>query len=148
VQLAEKLSNDLKTALKSGDKIRLGILRMIKSDIKNKEIEKGASPGEEEILAMLRSFVKRAKDSIEQFTNAGRTDLAEKEKAELAVIQEYLPKQISEDDIRQIVKDAVEETGASGPKDMGMVMKAVMGKTKGQADGKLVNGLVKEILEK
>jgi len=148
VQLAEKLSNDLKTALKSGDKIRLGILRMIKSDIKNKEIEKGASPGEEEILAMLRSFVKRAKDSIEQFTNAGRTDLAEKEKAELAVIQEYLPKQISEDDIRQIVKDVVEETGASGPKDMGMVMKAVMGKTKGQADGKLVNGLVKEILEK
>ena len=148
MQLAEKLSNDLKTALKSGDKIRLGILRMIKSDIKNKEIEKGASPGEEEILAMLRSFVKRAKDSIEQFSNAGRTDLAEKEKAELAVIQEYLPKQISEDDIRQIVKDAVAETGASGPKDMGMVMKAVMGKTKGQADGKLVNGLVKEILEK
>ncbi len=148
MQLAEKLSNDLKTALKSGDKIRLGILRMIKSDIKNKEIEKGASPGEEEILAMLRSFVKRAKDSIEQFSNAGRTDLAEKEKAELAIIQEYLPKQISEDDIRQIVKDAVAETGASGPKDMGMVMKAVMGKTKGQADGKLVNGLVKEILEK
>lgn len=148
MQLAEKLSNDLKTALKSGDKIRLGILRMVKAEIKNKEIEKGASPGEEEILAMLRSFVKRAKDSIEQFSNAGRTDLAEKEKAELAVIQEYLPRQISEDDIRQIVKDAVAETGASGPKDMGRVMKAVMGKTKGQADGKLVNSLVKEILEK
>ena len=97
---------------------------------------------------MFRSFVKRAKDSIEQFSNAGRTDLAEKEKEELAVMQEYLPKQISEDDIRQIVKDAVEETGASGPKDMGRVMKTVMGKTKGQADGKLVNSLVKEILEK
>ena len=148
MQLADKLLDDLKASLKSGDKNRLGILRMIKSAIKNKEIEKGSPLDEEEIQAMFSTFVKRAKDSIEQFSNAGRTDLAEKEKQELAVMQEYLPTQISEDDIRQIVKDAVAETGASGPKDMGMVMKAVMGKTKGQADGKLVNSLVKEILEK
>jgi uncharacterized protein YqeY len=93
------------------------------------------------------SFVKRAKDSIEQFSNAGRTDLAEKEEKELSVVQDYLPKQLGEDDIRKIVGDVISQENVSGPQAMGKVMKASMAKLKGQADGKLVNNIVKEMLE-
>ena len=146
MQLAEKLTNDYKEALKSGDKNKVSILRIIKAAIKNKEIEKGSPLSDEEISAILRSFVKRANESIEQFAKAGRADLAEKEKQELAVIQTYLPQQLGEDEIRSLIKQAVSEVGAAGPTDMGKVMKAVMAKTRGQADGKLVNNLVKEIL--
>jgi uncharacterized protein YqeY len=147
VHLSEKISDDYKEALKSGDKDRVSILRMVKAAIKNKEIEKRSPVSDEEISAILRSYVKRAHESIEQFSKAGRIDLAEKEKKELAIIQSYLPQQINEDEIRVIIKDAINETGAAGAKDMGKVMKAVMSKTKGLADGKLVNNLVKEMLE-
>ena len=143
----EKIEIDLKESLKSGDKNRVSILRMVKSDVKNREIEKGDSLTDEDIQAILRSFSKKARESIDQFTKAGRNELAEKEKAELAVIQEYLPKQLSEEDIRKTVRDVIDETGAAGVKDMGRVMKAVMAKLKGQADGRLVNNLVKEALE-
>lgn len=143
----EKIEYDLKESLKSGDKNRVSILRMVKSDVKNKEIEKGDPPTDEDIQAILRSFSKKARESIDQFTKAGRDELAEKEKAELAVIQEYLPKQLSEEDVRKMVRDVIDETGAAGVKDIGRVMKAVMAKLKGQADGRLVNNLVKEALE-
>ncbi|MBI5407917.1 MAG: GatB/YqeY domain-containing protein [Nitrospirae bacterium] len=145
--LSEKIADDYKNALKSGDKNKVSILRMIKAAVKNKEIEKGASLNDDEINAILRSFVKKAHEAIEQFSKAGRTELEEKEKAELAVVQGYLPKQLGDDEIKAMIKDAVAETGAAGTKDMGKVMKAVMAKAKGQADGKLVNALVKEMLE-
>ena len=148
MQLSEKLSNDYKDALRSGDKSKVSILRMIKAAAKNKEIEKGASLTDDEIYTIFRSFVKRANESIEQFSKAGRTDLAEKEKEELSIIQNYLPKQLGEDEVKGLIKEAISEVGAAGPKDMGKVMKLVMSKTKGQADGKLVNNLVKEMLEK
>jgi len=144
--LSEKIASDFKNALKSGDKDKVSILRMIKAAIKNREIDKGGPLDDDEISGILRTFVKRANESIEQFSKAGRTDIAEKEKSELAIIQDYLPKQLGEDEIKAIVKDAIAETGAAGAKDMGKVMKAVMAKTKGQADGKLVNNLVKELL--
>jgi len=147
VHIADKLSNDFKEALKSGDRSRVSILRMVKAAIKNREIEKRSALNDEEIQGILRSYVKRAHESIEQFSSAGRTELAEKEKAELAILHEYLPQQISEEEIRRIIRDAAAEVGAAGPKDMGKVMKVVMAKTKGQADGKLVNALVKELLE-
>jgi len=147
VQIFEKLSDDYKEALKAGDKSRVSILRMIKAAVKNKEIEKGSSLSDDEVYAVLRSFVKRAGESIEQFSKAGRSDLAEKEKEELSIMQGYLPRQLGEDEIRKLVKEVISETGASGTKDMGKVMKAVMAKTKGQADGKLVNTIVKETLE-
>ncbi|MEN8263970.1 MAG: GatB/YqeY domain-containing protein [Nitrospirota bacterium] len=143
----EKIEYDLKKSLKSGDKNRVSILRMVKSDVKNREIEKGDPLTDEDIQAILRSFSKKARESIDQFTKAGRDELAEKEKAELAVIQEYLPKQLSEEDVRKTVRDVIDETGAAGVKDMGRVMKSVMAKLKGQADGRLVNNLVKEALE-
>lgn len=147
MHLSEIISNDYKEALKSGDKDRVSILRMVKAAVKNREIEKRSPVSDDEIAAILRSYVKRAHESIEQFSKAGRSDLAEKEKKELAIIQGYLPQQIEEDEIRTIIKDAINETGAAGAKDMGKVMKAVMSKTKGLADGKLVNNLVKEMLE-
>ena len=147
MQLSEKLSNDYKDALRSGDKGKVSILRMIKAAVKNKEIEKGTSLTDDEIYTIFRMFVKRANESIDQFSKAGRMDLAEKEKEELAIIQNYLPKQLGEDEVKGLIKDAISEVGAAGPKDMGKVMKLVMSKTKGQADGKFVNNLVKEILE-
>ena len=147
MSISEKIEKDLKESLKSGDKNRLSILRMVKSAMKNKEIETRDSLKDEDAQAILRSFSKKAGESIEQYTKAGRDELAEKEKTELAIIREYLPEQLGEDKIREIINDAITETGAAGVKDMGKVMKAVMAKTKGQADGRLVNNLVKETLE-
>ena len=147
MSLMESISDDVTSALKSGQKEKLLILRMVKSAIKNSEIEKGDPLNDDEVLAVLRTFAKRAKDSIEQFSQAGRKELAEKEKAELAVIEEYLPKQLGEDDLRGMIKDAIQEQGAVGMKDMGKVMKALMVKAKGQVDGKVANNIVKEMLE-
>ncbi|MBI5741319.1 MAG: GatB/YqeY domain-containing protein [Nitrospirae bacterium] len=144
--ISEILAGDFTAALKSGDRDKVSILRMVKASIKNREIDKGSPLDDEEIYAILRSFVKRANESIEQFSKAGRTELAEKEKTELSIIQSYLPKQIGEDELRRIINDSSVEVGATGPKDMGRVMKAVMAKTKGLADGKLVSSLVQEIL--
>jgi len=147
MSLAEQISADVKDALKSGDKSRLSILRMIKSSIKNKEIEKSEALTDEETSAILRSFLKRANESIEQFTIAGRTDLVEKEKEESEIIQNYLPRQLNEDQTKEIVSNAINEVGATGPGDMGKIMKAIMAKAGGQIDGKLASKLVKEMLE-
>ncbi len=143
----ETISDDLNNALKAGDKNRLSILRMIKSAVKNREIEKKAPIDDDEVKAILKTFVNRGKDSIEQFTKAGRTELVEKEKLELAVVQNYLPKQLSEEETKSMISDIVKELGVQDPKEMGKVMKAVMGKAKGLVDGKLANKLLKEILE-
>ena len=143
----ETISDDLNTALKAGDKNRVSILRMIKSAIKNREIEKKAPLEDDEVKAILKTFVNRGKESIDQFTRAGRTELVDKEKQELAVVQNYLPKQLSEEETKSMISDIVKELGVTSPKDMGKVMKAVMGKANGLVDGKLANKLLKEILE-
>lgn len=147
MSLAEKISVDVKDALKSGDKSRLSILRMIKSSIKNKEIEKSDALTDEEVSAILKSFVKRANESIEQYTKAGRTDLAKKEKEESEIIQDYLPRQLNEAQTKEIISNAINEVGATGPGDMGKIMKVIMAKAGGQVDGKLANRLLKEMLE-
>jgi len=147
MSVSEKISADYKEALKAGDKNRVSVLRMIKSSMKYKEIEKKAPLTDEEVQAILMSSVKRAKESIEQFSKAGREDLVSKEKEEMLVVQEYLPKQLGEDDVKKIVKDLIAEEGASGAKDTGKVMKSAMARLKGQADGKLVSKIVKELLE-
>ena len=147
MSLIETISNDLVRSLKAGEKGRLLILRMVKSAIKNGEIEKGGPLSDDEVSAVLRTFAKRAKDSIEQFSGAGREELAAKEKEELAVIEEYLPKQFGEDDLRVMIMDIIREQGAAGIKDMGKIMKALMIKAKGQFDGKAANNIVKEMLE-
>jgi uncharacterized protein YqeY len=147
MSLSARISDDYNKAYKSGDKTTVSILRIIKSTIKNREIEKGEGLDDEEISAIIRSFEKRAKESIEQFSKADRSDLVDKEKAELAIVQSYLPKQLSKDEVIEIVKSAISETGAEGPRDMGKVMKAVMAKSRGQVDGNLANKVVKTMLE-
>lgn len=147
MSVSEKIADDFKIALKTGDKNKLSVLRMIKSAMKNLEIEKKAPLTDEDTQAVLMSFAKRARESIEQFAKAGRTDLVEKEESELLVIQEYLPKQLGEEEIRKIIRDIISEEGVSGPKDLGKVMKPVMARLKGQAEGKLISNIVKEVLE-
>ena len=147
MSISEKIAGDFKEALKTGNKSKLSVLRLIKSAMKNQEIEKRTLLTDEDVQAILRSFVKRSRESIEQFSKAGRAELVEKEKEELSIVQGYLPEQLEEDELRKIIKAIVEEAGASGPGDMGKVMKSVMAKLKGQADGRLVNTIVREMLE-
>ena len=147
MSISGKIADDFKEALKTGKKSKLSVLRLIKSAMKNQEIEKRASLTDEDVYAILRSYVKRSRESIEQFSKAGRTELVEKEKEELSIVQGYLPEQLGENELRKIIKDIIEEAGASGPGDMGKVMKSVMAKVKGQADGRLVNAIVREMLE-
>jgi uncharacterized protein YqeY len=144
--LKERLRADLVEAMKAKDAARLSTIRLLTSAIKNKEIDTRTELDDEGVLSILSTAVKQRRDSIEQFEKGGRTDLADKEKAELVVIQAYMPAQLGRDEIAALIKEAVAETGASGAKDMGKVMKALMPKVKGKSDGKLVNELVKEIL--
>jgi hypothetical protein len=146
--LEERLDNDLKKALKAGEKEKLIVLRGLKSEIKYRRIDKGEDLTEADVVAVLASSAKKVRDSIEQFEKGGRADLVAKEKFGLAIIQDYLPEQLSEEKIRELVVEAIAETGADSPQKVGLVMKAVMPKLKGQADGKLVNRLAMEILAK
>ena len=146
MSIKEKLKADLVTAMKARAELKVSTLRLITSAIKNKEIDERKELDDEGVLAVLNTAAKQRRDSIEQFEKGGRQDLADKEKAELVIIQEYLPQQLSKEEVAAFIKEAIAETGAAGAKDMGKVMKALMPKVKGKADGKLVNELVKEIL--
>jgi uncharacterized protein len=134
-------------AMRNKDQLRLGVLRMMKTAIKNKEIEKMKPLDDVEAVAVLNTLVKQRKDSIDQFRKGGREELAQKEEAEIKIIEEYLPAAASEDDIRKAIEEAIQETGASSIKDMGKVMKATLGRLAGKsADGSRVSQLVKEKL--
>ena len=137
---------DMKEALRSKDKIRLSTIRMINSLIKNAEIDKRGELTEEEIVQLLRKYAKQRKEAIEMYEKGGRQDLVEKEKRELEIVESYLPEELSEEEIRKLVREVIEEVGASSPKDLGKVMKVVMPKVKGRADGSLVNRIVREML--
>jgi len=148
MSLKDKIINDLTTAMKAKDANRLSVLRMVKANIMNRQIEKGADLTDEEITKALQSLVKQRKDSIDQYEKAGRTELAEKEQTELIVLEEYLPQAASKEEIEQAVADAISETGASSIKEMGAVMKAAQAKLAGKAaDGKLVSETVKMKLQ-
>ena len=148
MSVVEKIDIELIKALKSGDKEKVVVLRGLKSDIKYKKIDKGEELTNEEVIAVLSSNTKKIRDSIEQFEKADRPELVAKEKFGLEVISKYLPKQIGEEELRGIIKQAVEESGAESPQQMGLVMKIVMPKIKGRADGKLVSKLATEFLAK
>ena len=135
-------------ALKAGEKERLTVLRGLKSVLKYARLDKGEDLTDDDVITCLPSQAKKARDSIEQFDKGGRQDLVDHEKFGLAIINEYLPQQLSEDELREIVKAAVEESGAESPKDMGKIMGLVMPKVKGRADGKQVNKLAMEFLAK
>ena len=145
--LNDQVSADLTAAMKARDASRLSALRMLKAAVMNKSVEKGRDLDDAEILQVVASLVKQRRDSIEQFAKAGRSDLVEKETGEIAVLQAYLPPSATAEEIDAAVAEAIAETGASSPKDMGKVMKAVMPKLAGKnADGKAVNEAVRRTL--
>lgn len=150
--LKEKISKDIKNALKTGDAQRRLVLSLVSSAIKNKELQKRAKSGkveelnDEEILEVISSEAKKRKESIEIYEKAGREELAQKERDELNILMEYMPEQMSEDDIRIEAKKAIEETGAKNIKEMGKVLGILMPKFRGRADGQTVSRIVKEEL--
>jgi uncharacterized protein YqeY len=148
VRLRDKINADLTAAMKAKDNLRLSVLRMTKTAIRNKEIDLRAELEDGPAFQVLSTLVKQRRDSIEQFTAGGRIDLAEKEAAEIKIIEEYLPADVSDEEIEKTVDDVVRETGASSAKDLGTVMKTCMARFAGKVvDGKLVNAAVRRRLE-
>jgi uncharacterized protein YqeY len=139
--IADSVKQDLTTAMKAGEKARVGALRLVLS-----ELQKAAKDGNDDEQAILRRERKRRLESAAAFRDAGRVELAEGEESEAAVIQGYLPAELGDDELRAIVADAIAQTGASTPKDMGGVMKVAVEKAGGRADGKRISGLVREAL--
>jgi len=146
MSLKDKISDDLKTAMKAKDPVRTGVIRMSIAAIVNKQIELGRELSDEDVISVLATEAKKRRDAAEQFRNGGRDELADKEEAEFAVLKEYLPEQMGEDEIRTIVKDVIAAAGAESMKDLGAVMKQLMPKVKGKADGALVNKIVRSEL--
>ena len=145
--LREQLREDLKSAMRAGDATRRNTIRMLEAAIKNAEIEKrGQELPEADVLAILQRQVKQRRDSIEQFERGGREDLAEIERAEIGVIEDYLPEQLSEAEIEAAARLVIEQTGASGPGDRGKVMGPLMKELRGKADGAAVNAAVSKLL--
>lgn len=144
--LRDQIGEDLKEAMKARDQVRVATLRMLIAAVKNARVEKMHDLDDDEVVDVASREAKRRKESIEAFRGAGREDLATKEEAELAVLQAYLPEQLSGDALAALVDEAIAETGASTPKEMGAVMKALMPKVRGRADGAEVSALVKERL--
>jgi uncharacterized protein YqeY len=146
--LLEKIGEDLKAALKSGAKIRLETLRTIRAGLLEKQVEKRPTGGmnADDEIAVLISASKKRKEAIEIYRQNNRNDLADVEQQELEVIQEYLPKQMSADEVESLVKKIIAETGAAGAKDFGKVMPAAMKDLKGKVDGKIVQEIVKRLL--
>ena len=145
--LSDKINTEITAAMKTKSQVRLSSLRMLKAAIMNKEVEKKRDLDDAEVLQVVAALVKQRRDSIEQFDKAGRADLVDKETGELKVLEEYLPPGASADDIAAAVAAAIAETGATSPKDMGKVMKAVMPKLAGKsADGRAVNEAVRRSL--
>ena len=147
MSISEQVQKDMVGAMKARDERRLSTLRMVKSALKNKEIDKRAPLDDRESLQVLGTLIKQRKDSVEQFTKGGRQDLADKEAAEIAVIEVYMPKQMSEADAKAAIAALIKETGAAGPKDMGKVMGALKAKYAGQMDFGKASALTKELLK-
>ena len=138
----ERINSDLVSAMKAGDKGRTVTLRGLKSAIQYRKIDKGSDLTDDEVIAVVSSTVKKHKDSIEQYDKAGRDDLVQEEKAQLEVALVYLPRQLEAEEIEKEVDEIIADVGASGPSDIGKVMKGIMPKLRGRADGKLVKEIV------
>lgn len=148
MSLREKILEDIKTAMKSKEADRLGAIRFLQAAVKNREIElRPNGITEQDIIAVIKKMAKQRKDSITEFEKAGRTDLVDKEKFELTVLEEYLPAQMSQEQVTRIIDDVIKAQGATQLKQMGAVIKEVMSKTGGMADGKVISDLVKSKLQ-
>lgn len=146
MSLLTTLNEDMKTAMRAKDKETLTVIRMLKASLQNEQIKTGKELSEDEELTILAREMKQRRDSLAEFKNADREDLVEKTEAEIVIVEKYLPKQLSETEIKAIVTEAIATVEASSMKDFGKVMGAVMPKTKGIADGNVVNRIVKESL--
>ena len=146
MSLEERLLEEMKLAMKSNEKLKLSTIRMIRSALKNKEIDLRKKLEDEDIVKVIQAMVRKGEESVEQFQAGGRMDLVEKEKNEIEIMKSFLPQPLSQEEILKIIDQSIQETQASSLKDLGKVMKSVMPKMGGKADGKLINQLVKERL--
>jgi hypothetical protein len=145
--LNQKIADDLKGAMKARDSLRLACLRMLKSSIKNKQVEIGRELKDEEIQKVIASLVRKGKEAASEFRAGGREDLALKEESEAEVLYEYLPEQLTHEKMKEIIRGVISDLSASSIKDLGRVMKAAMDKMAGRAEGKEVNKIVRELLD-
>lgn len=144
--LQDKVADDLRQAQKSGDKTRVTVLRLVKAGVKNAEIAQGAPIDDAGVIDVITREVKQHRESITEFTRGNRQDLVAKEEAELATLLEYLPKQMSREEVEAMVRQVIEQVGATGPGDKGKVMSQLMPQLKGRADGREANDIVTELL--
>lgn len=144
--LRDRIATDMRDAMKAREAARVATLRMLMASVKNTEVEKRHELSDDEVLEVVNKEAKRRRESIEAFQQGGRTDLVEKESAELAILEAYLPERLGDDELARMVDEAIAETGASTPKQMGDVMKALMPKLRGRADGAQVSALVRSKL--
>lgn len=149
MSIKDQLTEDMKQAMKDREagKLRLSVIRMVRANIKNVEINEKKELNDDEVLAILLKEVKMRQDSLVEFEKAERSELAEQAKAEIEILKKYLPEPLSDEELRVMVAEAISETGSEGPKAIGKVMPAVMAKAKGRADGKRINQMVRELLQ-
>lgn len=146
MSLANRLNDDMKQAMRNQDKFRLSVIRMVRSSIQNSEIELRRPLEEDEVLDVLSREIKQRRDSLQEFEKANRQDLVDNLKAELDILTEYLPAQLTEEELKEIVQHTIQEVGATSKADMGKVMGALMPRVKGRTDGKMINQLVQQFL--
>lgn len=147
MSLKQKLQEDLKSSMKNKDAIKKSVITLIRSSIKQYEVDNRVELGDDEIVDLIAKQLKQTRDSREEFAKAGRDDLVSKAEAEIEVLKEYLPQQLSEEELNEIVISTISEVGATSMKDMKTIMSSIMPKVKGRADGKLINELVKKNLQ-
>ena len=146
MSLTDQIVRDLKEAMLAKDEVRISCLRMLKTSIKNKEVEKGRKLNDGEIQALISSLVRKGKEAAAEFLKGGREDLAKKEEQELKIFYKYLPEQLSEQEIETVLRTVISEVNATSQKDMGRVMKAAMSKLAGRAEGKVVSQIARRLL--
>jgi uncharacterized protein YqeY len=147
MSLLKQIDDDMKQAMRDKEKVKLSVIRMVKASLKNEEINKRAPLTEEDALTILNRELKQRRDSLVEFEKAGRDDLIKQLQEEIEIILPYLPQQLSEQELQEIIKSTISEVGAERKSDIGKVMAALMPKVKGKADGKLVNALVQQNLQ-
>lgn len=148
MSVMERLNQDMKQAMKDKSALKLSVIRMVKAAIQNEEITKGKPLSDDDVLTILSRELKQRRDSLQEFEKAGRDDLSSKTREEIDILTSYLPEQLSEEAIRQIVREAIAQVGATSKKEMGKVMGVVIPKVKGKADGSIVQTIVNEELSK
>ncbi len=147
MNLKEQLTNDLKESMKNKEQVKKSVVTLIRAAIKQKEVDERVELNDEAVLDIISKQMKQRNDALEEFKKAGRDDLISQTEEEIQVLLSYLPKQLTDDELRVLIKEAIDKTGASSSKDMGKIMGMLMPKTKGKADGKRINTLVSEFFK-